>query len=346
MINVALDPRQGQVLLAVVREYIRTAQPVSSSHLVEQYGLSCSSATVRNVMARLEELGFLGQPHTSAGRVPQDPAYRYYVDRLVESGIATPPEAPVIRDEVVGAQAALESLMEQASRLLTQTTRHTSLILAPRLRRSFFRYLQLVPLGPRRLLFVLLTKTGSVVEKLLELSLPVPPDLLEGMTEALNRRLRGVPLVEISQEMLGEMRSDVDPQILQGLTLAARDDSLESGARLVLGGTSRLLDQPEFRDVERLRTILKVLEQEEILAEVLTKTLETPGFRIWIGQENELVEMSGCSLLAVSYSLRGEPVGTLGLLGPTRMPYDRMLAILNCVAQSVSQRLERLGTLV
>ncbi len=340
-----LDPRQEQVLLAVVREYIRTAQPVSSSFLVENYGLNCSSATVRNVLARLEELGFLGQPHTSAGRIPQDPAYRFYVDRLVESGIGAPPEAPVIRDEVGASQTYLDSLMEQAIRLLSQATRHTAMILGPRLRSNFFRYLQLVPLGPRRLLFVLLTRTGSVVEKVLELSVPVPPDLLEGMTESLNRRLRGLPLMEISQELLREMRPAVDEQILQGLTLAARDDSLDAGGRLVLGGTSRLLDQPEFHDVERLRQLLKVLEEEEILAEVLTKTLETPGFRIWIGQENELAEMKGCSLLAATYYLRGEPVGTLGILGPTRMPYDRVLSILSCVAQSVSHRLERLGGL-
>ena len=340
-----LDSRQEQVLLAVVREYIRTAQPVSSAQLVERYGLNCSSATVRNVMARLEELGFLGQPHTSAGRVPQDLAYRYYVDRLVESGIGVPPEAPVIREEVVSAQAFLDSLMDQASRLLTETTRHTSLVLAPRLRRSFYRYLQLVPLGPRRLLFVLLTKTGSVVEKLVDLSVPVPSELLEGMTEALNRRLRGMPLTEISAELLGELRPAVDEQILQGLSLAARDDSLDSDSRLVLGGTSRLLDQPEFKDVDRLRQILKVLEEEKILAEVLNKTLTTPGFRIWIGHENELAEMSGCSLLAATYHLRGEPLGTIGILGPTRMPYGRMLSILHCVAQSVSQKLEGLGSL-
>ena len=340
-----LDPRQEQVLLAVVREYIRTAQPVSSAHLVEQYGLNCSSATVRNVMARLEELGFLGQPHTSAGRVPQDLAYRFYVDRLMESGICAPPEAPAIRDEVVGVQAFLETLVEQASRLLSETTRHTSLILVPRLQRNFYRYLQLVPLGPRRLLFVLLTKTGSVVEKLIDLSVSVPPDLLEGMTEALNRRLRGLPLVEISPELLGELRPEVDEQILQGISRAARDESLDGGGRLVLGGTSRLLEQPEFRDVERLRQILKVLDEEKILAEVLTQTLETPGFRIWIGHENELAEMKGCSLLAATYHLRGEPLGILGILGPTRMPYDRMLSILHFVSQTFSQRLEGIGQL-
>lgn len=340
-----LDARQEQVLLAVVRDYIRTAQPVSSSHLVDEYGLNCSSATVRNVMARLEENGFLVQPHTSAGRIPTDLAYRYYVDRLMETGIDLPPEAPVIREEVVHAQAMLDSLMDQASRLLTDTTRHTSLILAPRLRRSFYRYLQLVPLGPRRLLFVLLTKTGSIVEKLIDLSVPVSADQLEGMTEALNRRLRGMPLTEITHELLSELRNGVDDQILRGIRLTAQDESLDSDARLVLGGTSRLLDQPEFKDVERLRQILKILEEEKILAEVLNKTLTTPGFRIWIGHENELSEMSGCSLLAATYHLRGEPIGTIGILGPTRMPYGRMLSILSCVAQNVSQKLEGMGPL-
>lgn len=340
-----LDPRQEQVLLAIVREYIRTAQPVSSTHVVENYGLNCSSATIRNVMARLEELGFLAQPHTSAGRVPQDLAYRFYVDRLMETGLDQPPEAPTILDEVAGARAIEDSLMEQAGRLLSETTRHTSLVLAPRLRRSFYRYLQLVPMGPRRLLFVLLTRTGSIVEKLIDLSVPVPSDLMEGMTEALNRRLRGVPLTEISRELLGDLTAQVDEGILRGIALAASDQALDSDARLVLGGTSRLLEQPEFKDVDRLREILRVLEEERLLAEVLNKTLTTPGFRIWIGHENELAEMSGCSLLAATYHLRGEPIGTIGILGPTRMPYGRMLSILNCVAQSVSQKLEAMGPL-
>ncbi|HXE73815.1 MAG TPA: heat-inducible transcriptional repressor HrcA [Candidatus Nitrosotenuis sp.] len=333
-----LEARQQKILLAVIREHVRTAEPVGSGQVARRYALNCSAATIRHEMARLEEMGYLGQPHTSAGRLPLDRAYRFYVDRLLETGVNPPPEARGLH--LAASTRLLETMLAEALRQLSELTRYTALILSPQLRPSLLRYLQLVPLGPRHLLLVLLTSTGQVVQKAIEVSSDIP-DHLESTTRALNQRLRGLPLGQITRDLLRDLEVEVDEEILWGLSTEA---PLE-GARVMLDGTSHLLDQPEFKDLERLRAVLRVLDEEELLAEVLSKTLHSSGLQAWIGSENELPEIRGCSLLSAPYCYRGQPVGSMAILGPTRMPYARMLGILQGMADLLSSRLDELGTL-
>jgi len=334
-----LEPRQERILLAVVREYIETAEPVGSAALLQKYALACSSATVRHEMARLEQLGYLVQPHTSAGRVPVDRAYRYYVDRLMEKRIAPPPEAPDIARGYADSEREIEALIDHTRRRLSQLTRYTSLVLGPRLGRSYFKYVQLVGLGPRQVLLVMMTHTGSVVHRVIDLTSAAESVDFNRLTNLLNDRLSGMSMDAISVDFLRELLEPVQPEIVTRLGEATRDLAREYESRVFYEGASNLLDQPEFRDVQKARALLEVLEQETILAEILDKSQPSEGIGVVIGGEHALMPMRECTMITATYCVGGIPMGTLGVIGPTRLQYVRALSIVKCVAESFGQRL-------
>ncbi|MBM3463203.1 MAG: heat-inducible transcription repressor HrcA [Armatimonadetes bacterium] len=334
-----LEPRQEKILLAVIREYIETAEPVGSGVLVSKYNLNCSSATIRNEMVRLEEMGYLYQPHTSAGRVPCDQGYRYYVDRLLERRITPPHDAEELAHRMGEAQLELDALIDHTSRLLSQATHYTSLVLGPRLGRSLFKYLQLMNVGPHHLLLVMMTHTGGVVHRVVEISGSVDADHLARITNLLNDRLRGLSVDAINNEFLRTL--PVDSEILDRVAEATHDLSMQSRERVVYEGAANLLGQPEFRDVEKARALLEVLEQEKVVAEILDKSLAEEAVGVIIGGENRISQMQGCTMVTAAYKVDGVLLGTIGVLGPTRLPYDRVISIVQYVADSFSHRLGR-----
>lgn len=338
-----MDSRQGKILHAVIEEYIQTAEPVGSAVLTQKYRLECSSATIRNEMARLEEQGFLTQPHTSAGRVPQDKAYRFYVDHLLAQRIHPPPEASTIDRQLEDKGREVEALVDHARHLLSQMTRYTALVLGPRLGRSLFKYLQLVPVGEEQILLVMMTHTGSLVHRLIEVSAPIAAEDLSRMTNMLNDRLRGLALDSITVEFLRSMPEPLDPDIMQRVTETTRELSHPTGHRIVFEGAANLLDQPEFRDVQKARALLEVLEQEKLLAEIMDKSLSDSGIEVVIGSENPLSEMHDCTMVTATYQVGGVPVGSLGVLGPTRLPYERIISLVECFSHLFSVHLARVS---
>lgn len=337
-----LEPRQERILLAVIREYIATAEPVGSSMLSQKLNLECSPATIRSEMARLEEMGYLAHPHTSAGRIPLDRAYRYYVDKLMRSriDIEPPPEAHAIARDFEDANRELERLIDHTTRVLSQITRYTSVVLGPRLARSLFKYLQLVPVGPRQILLVMMTHTSSIVHKVVEVSSPVDPDRLARLTNMLNDRLHGLSLDAIHQG-LRRLPEPLEPEIVERVSDATRDLLRESTNRAFLEGAANLLDQPEFHDVHKVRALLEVLEHEQMLVEVMDQSLSDTGVMVVIGAENPVSEMRQCTVVSATYTVDGVPVGSLGVLGPTRLPYERVIPIVRYVADRFGSRLSR-----
>jgi heat-inducible transcriptional repressor len=335
-----LEPRQERILLAVIREYIESAEPVGSAVLCQKYNLECSPATIRAEMGRLEEMGYLAQPHTSAGRVPLDRAYRHYVDRLLRERIQPPPEASSIAREFLDPHIELEELIEHTTHLLSHLTRYTSVVLGPRLGRSLFKYLQLVPVAPRQILLVMMTHAGGIVHKVVEVSHPVDAEQLARITNMLNDRLPGLSLEALNRG-LQELPEPLEPEIALRLSEATRELTREFESRAFYEGVSRLLEQPEFRDAQKARALIEIIEEERLLVEIMERSLSSKGLAVVIGTENRVSEMREFTVVTATYTVDGVAVGSLGVLGPTRLSYERVIPIVCYVADRLGSRLSR-----
>ncbi|MBI2252110.1 MAG: heat-inducible transcription repressor HrcA [Armatimonadetes bacterium] len=337
-----LNFRQEKILLALIEEFIDTAEPVGSSTLLNKHNLDCSSATIRNEMAYLESLGFLGQPHSSSGRIPLDEAYRFYVKYLLQKGILPPPEALDIQKEYQDETLELESLIEHTRKILAQLTNYTSLILGPRINKTIFKYLKLIFLNPHSVLVIMLTNTGGIIHRVINLDSEINPYELDKMAKILNDRLQGKSLEIFNFNFLRQFSDKIDLNILNGLSEIAKNLFKEVEKKIFYDGTINLLNLPEFKDLKKLKLILEVLEDEKLVAEILSESLSSQGLQVSIGSENQYLPMESCSLISAAYNVDGEPVGSLGILGPKRMPYERIISIVKYVAQSFSERLNKL----
>lgn len=342
-----LNNRQKKILEVVVREFIESGEPVASVTIAQKYDIGCCSATVRNDMARLEEMGYLEQPHTSSGRVPMDKAYRLFVDEIVAHKIAPPPEsaAQTIETEYQLIQRHMERLLNSTARLLSRLTHYTAVLLAPQLAKSLFKYLKLVSLGPNSILLFVLTNTGSIIHRTIEVSKPLGPDDLERITNLLNDRIQGKSINRISQLLGGEVSREVSAELIEGIKEASSNLSGEGSREIILGGRTHLLDFFGLKDMNRIRVLMELLEDEKIVAEILSGTLQEDGIQVLIGEENPLDVMRECSMVTSTYTIDGEPVGTLGIIGPKRMPYESVIQIVNYIAENFSSKLQNLDQL-
>ena len=338
--DVKLPKRQHQIILALIKEFITTAEPVGSTTLTRKYNISASSATIRNEMSRLESEGFMQQPHTSSGRVPTDKAYRYYVNCLLQQQVAPPTDVQEILREYEQYTAHVEKLLDHTSKLLANLTHYTSLILAPRLRRSLFRYVRLVPADDsNNVIIILMTNTGTLINKLVQLEQGMTAEGLERMTNLLNDRLSGMCLGDINVDFLQSLEPGLQLEILRRLAEVTRQTAASEDGNFIYDGTVNLLDSPEFRNLEKLKKILELLEEEKVVAEILNKTLTDSDVKVYIGSEHRLPKASDCAFITAAYSIGSTPVGSIGIMGPTRMPYQRLIPAIRAVAQVFSKKL-------
>ncbi len=338
-----LSSRQHRILVAIINEFIISAEPVGSITLVRKYDILFSSATIRNEMSRLEELGYLFQPHTSSGRIPTDRAYRYYVDFLMKKRLNPPQDIDVVLDEYKKLEAHLGRLVDYTGRLLSDLTKYTSLVLVPRFRRTLFRFLKITPLEDNNIVLILMTNTGSILNKVIHLSREINEEQLGKMTKILNDRLSGMFLGDINLEFLQNLPGDLHEDLIQNLSSLTLETLKDQESDVRCEGTRHLFDLPEFQDLKRLRSIFEVLEDEKVVAEILKKTLTTEGLKVYIGSEHHLDEMKECSFITATYSMRGVPLGTIAVMGPTRMPYDTIIPVVNSFAEVFSEKLNRLA---
>lgn len=337
-----LSDRQRLILNAIVDNYIHSAEPVGSRTISKREDIGFSSATIRNEMSDLEELGYLEQPHTSAGRVPSTKGYRFYVDNLIQPQKLD--EKDLVKLKQLFAERILhaEQVVELTAQILTQLTNYTAIVLGPEIFEHRLKNIQIVPLNERQAVAIVVTHTGRVENKLIELPEGVGASEIEKLVNLLNHRLTDVPLWQLRQRLYQEIAGELRKHTQQyEEMLAIIDQSLAQEEtdrdRVCLRGATKILNQPEFRDVEKVKDILEVLEQSDQLVHLIG--MPADGLTVRIGQENQLDAMKQCSIITTSYSLGDRPVGMVGIIGPTRMEYSRVIAVLNHLAEGLSHML-------
>jgi heat-inducible transcriptional repressor len=334
-----LDRRKRQVLYAIVHDYIETAEPVGSRTISRRYDLGVSPATIRNEMSDLEDMGYLEQPHTSAGRIPSDRGYRFYVDSLLEPTEISSEELRMIKQILTARMRSAEEIVQQLARLLSALTNYTAVVLGPMESRVRLRQIQLVPIRGTRILLVGVTDGGFLLQRLIDIGTHIEEGDLAALQAWLNRRLAGQPLEKIRLTDLGEIHNelcdgiDLIETVIDELVAGVRDHQT---GKVYLGGTTNILNQPEFRDFAKVKSILGLLEQDDLLWNLVMQTAQQ-GVSVTIGTENPLQAIQDCSLVTAQYHLGGGISGWFGLLGPTRMHYDRVFALVQQVCQTLNQ---------
>lgn len=331
-----MDARKRQVLEALIDDYIATAEPVGSRTLAKKYRLGVSPATIRNEMADLEDLGFLEQPHTSAGRVPSDKGYRYYVDEIMRPVILDLAERQRIRQAYQVRVRELHWFIHQTARLVSELTLYPSLVVAPPVEQAALIDLSFVSLGQDTVLMVLKTSTGMVENQTLLVPEEFDSDKLRSLAEDFTQEFRGVAIHELKNRILDPLQGDVKryPELWQlALKWVTGHDGDED--TVSLAGPLNILNYPEFRDVEKVRRVLGFLEKETAVE--LASRHYAEGVQVVIGAESSLDDIQDCSLVTATYRVGGNVVGHLMVLGPRRMHYNRVMSIVEAVSDELSR---------
>lgn len=341
-----LDRRTRSILLETINEYVLTAEPVSSRSISRKLDEKLSPATVRNVMADLEELDLLAQPHTSAGRVPTDRGYRYFVNELLvnrEKGTLQTP-LPVVLPHA-SHDNNLQDMLGSVCHLLSTDTHQTSLVMAPAMGNLHLKRIEFIRLEEKQVLAVLVSSLGPAQNRMLRLKEDLSQDRLVSIANYLNTEYGGRPLVAIRRELQFRVEKDqkrYDKLKKRAFDLWAQVFTAEDHAELLIEGINHLLDQPEFQgDLHRIKALLKTVEEKQRLIELLDLCMQQDGPSVIIGEEHQLEEMQGCSLIAKSYQMDNATVGTVAIVGPKRMNYSKMIEIVNTSAANVSEFLSR-----
>jgi heat-inducible transcriptional repressor len=337
-----LSPRSRQILEAIIEDYIVTAEPVGSRTITRRHDLALSPATVRNVMSDLEELGYLASPHTSAGRVPTDKAYRLYVDSLLEVRKVAREEREEIRRHCRLTGKDIGDVFKETSRLLSSISHYTGVVLAPRFAANVFRQMEFVKLGGRRVLAILVSESGLVQNRIVETDEEVGSEDLVRMANYLNDLLGGLSIAQVKQRLVEEMTSaKARYDLLMARAIRLSEETFSADASEVfIEGQANILDQPEFSDVGKMREIFRAFEEKHQLMGLLDRCLEAPGVHVFIGAESRLSPMSGLSLITSTYVSGKNTLGVLGVIGPTRMGYAKVIPIVDYTAKLVSRLLE------
>jgi heat-inducible transcriptional repressor len=333
-----LDERQREVLRAIVSEYIATGGPVGSSQLARRAEFDVSSATMRNVMSDLEALGFLEKPHTSAGRMPTDRGYRFYVDTLVRLREPPPRDRELIQHNVV-ANTGIEEALEEASRVLHFITRHAGVVVT-RPSATVFERIEFVRLRENRVLAVLVSTNGQVLNKVFTVDFSITPEELVRATNYLNELLGNAPLEDVRTRIQAELereRTLYDELVRKALALAQAATDIPQSERLVIEGTGSFLDAPEFADVERARALFKALEEKTKLLDLLDRVQRAKEMQIFIGSESDFSSAPEVSVIASPYGSQEGVLGAVGVIGPTRMNYQRIIPLVNFTANVLSR---------
>jgi heat-inducible transcriptional repressor len=333
--------RSRRVLAALVREYITSGEPVPSSLLVTAAGLGVSSATVRSILARLEEEGFVQQPHTSAGRIPTDRGYRFYVDLLLESKrpgrAATAVEARLRRDSP---DRLIDSLLPQVSHVLSQASRSIGFAIRPAHEAAVFDRVEFVPLGATRVLVVIVASGGHVIQKVIDVGEPLEADDLHQAANYLNAEFTGLPLHrarEAVHDRIHEERLLYDALLARAMRLATSAFAdLPDDQTIYVEGASSLLDDATGLTVQTLQALLQMIEEKQKLLQLLNEYIDGPGLTVVIGAEHLNPNLRPFSLILSTYD-DGSGIGTVGVIGPTRMRYSRAIAVVDGAAQAVSR---------
>ena len=331
-----LIDRKYRILQAIIDDYILTALPVGSRTISRKYEHSLSSATIRNEMSDLEDLGYLDSPHTSAGRIPSNKAYRLYVDRMLQPFPLSVEDVAYIRSCFDARSRQIEQISMKLARAISGMTNYTAAVMTrmPKEEQKL-SHMQLVPVADRRVILILVTESGAVTQTPVDLEAAIDPDVLYTVSKFLSKRLEGCPMSRLQHQLLeiAEGEPEEMSKLLRTLAAQEEDENLEVGS-IVVGGRSNLLSYPEYSDVEKARNLLSVLETRDKMISLLNTQGEME-ITVRIGPETGMEELRDCSVVTASYRMRDGRVNTIGLIGPTRMQYGKVLSVLNQVGRSI-----------
>ena len=338
-----LDERSKSVLLAIIDKYIESAEPVGSRTVAKIHPEHLSSATIRNAMSDLEDNGFLSQPHTSAGRIPTDKGYRFYVDHLLrpQNFLMEAENLSTAQNlDYASGKTNLQSVLENACNSLSTVSQQTGLVMLPSFSTTCFKHIEFTKVAPQAALAVFFSEQGILQNKILPVDSDMTQDQLTSISNYLNDEFSGKPIKWIRKELLNRLR--LEKQHYNQLARKAHDLSSvlfeDTNNELLVQGALNLLDQPEFNeDIGKIKSLLKTLEEKTKLVNLLDLCLNHEGMTILIGEESLQEEMGNCSLIAQNYQLGTEKVGTLAVFGSKRMDYKKIISIVNHTAQRVSK---------
>jgi heat-inducible transcriptional repressor len=338
-----INHRARKILYAVVQEYLQTGEAVGSRTVTRRHGIELSPATVRNVMADLEEMGLLEQPHTSAGRVPTDTGLRFFIDSLLKVRSLSPKEKDEIRDRY-GSNLDFDELLQRTSRVLSDITHYAGIVLAPSPSRQTLKQIEFVPLSGGRFLCILVTTDGRIENKLVQIDGPIEHGQLERIHNYLNRLLEGLTIDQVRERVLkelGEEKNQYDTLVSRALELSrVALQRAEPLADVIVSGAPNLLDPARSAEPEglaRMRALLRTLEEKELLVNLLDRTMSSDRIQVFLGAETDLEALGDTALVAMPYGPGERPVGAIAVIGPTRMNYGKIMSVVDFTADLVSE---------
>ncbi|MBI4818339.1 MAG: heat-inducible transcription repressor HrcA [Deltaproteobacteria bacterium] len=344
-----LTDRQREVLQAVVEHYIATAEPVGSRSLTRaNRGIDVSPATVRNTMADLEDLGYLSAPHSSAGRIPTALAFRVFVEQLAQRGRISPKERELITTVTSHADRDIRQVLAEAGRILATVSKHASLVLLPSIEEVVFSDIEFLPVRDRTILCVFVAKSGLVQHRTIDVDFPVEREELRRMSNYLKSLLDGQRLVDVRDTILTAMRDEraqADEVMRRALALGERSLTVDRAPIVLIEGERALFEQPEFADITRMRRILRAFEEKTMLLRLLDASIAQPqaaaqsDTHVLFGADAPVNEFKDLAVVMASYATEDGPVGTLGVVGPIRMDYSRVIPLVELTAGTVARSL-------
>ncbi|MBD1382088.1 heat-inducible transcriptional repressor HrcA [Metabacillus arenae] len=346
-----LTDRQLLILQVIIDDFIFSAQPVGSRTLSKKEDITFSSATIRNEMADLEELGYIEKTHSSSGRVPSEKGYRYYVDHLLAPQRLKKSDITTIRSLFADHIFELEKVVQKSAQILSDLTNYTTIVLGPKVNEHRLKRIQIVPINEDTAVAIIVTNTGHVENKTISFPATVSPADIEKMVNILNDKLVGIPLLELRDRMFKEVVKLLKAHIHNYdsvMHVFASSLTSEDHEKIFFGGKMKMLNQPEFSDISKVKMLLSLIEEEEKILSLLRGkdaniSIQNGGdISIKIGKENEVTAMENCSLITATYSFADEQIGKIAILGPTRMEYSRVVSLLQVLTSDLSKAISNL----
>lgn len=340
-----LDDRKKRVLYAIIDSYINSAEPIGSRTITKQYDLGVSSATIRNEMSDLEGLGYLNKPHSSAGRIPSDKGYRLYVNGLLKM---KRPDVDLGKKGEIKRILSLESreineLLQNSAKVLSHLTNYTALAMSPQLKDSTVKHIQLIPLDKKQLLLLVVSNTDVVKNSIFRLNDEMPENQVQTLSNFLNHKLKGLSIeqlnVEISKDILTEIYEfkNIIDNIIPVINKSMEDmDNVD----LYFDGINKILNYPEYKDLEKAKSFMNFFEDKNSVVDVLLNGTITEDINITIGDENTYNSIKDCSLLTATYKLGNKTIGKIGVIGPTRMNYVKVINNLKIFSENITELMD------
>lgn len=337
-----MDERKIKILQAIINDYINTAEPVGSRTIAKKYDFGISPATIRNEMADLEDMGFIEQLHSSSGRKPSDKGYRLYVDKLMKLPQLSIEEENLIKGQLLNAALyEVEKIVKQATQLLSEITKLTCIVKTPSANKSYIKSIQLISVDSNNILAVIITDTGLIKNTVIRIKKPVSTEILAKLTYILNARLRNLTIEDINLSVINFLKSDlINFEEIFDAIIPVLHESLccSEVSEIYLEGTTNIFNYPEYNDIDKAREFLYLLNNKENIKGMLNLT---NNISITIGEENNLEEAKDLSIISGIYSIDGRPLGAIGVIGPTRIPYSKVVTVLSKIVKIINDSLSQ-----